>query len=573
MRKNRQHPFDPGMTPQYQFIDDGAGCQPGEFANDVDFAHPQNRNDGSRSGWAEDMQLPFHRDPQPGTQQRVRDTPQLVREPPRLVTDGPFDMPPNNPAALYSQLPYHLAEAPAFGTEVNSWGSGRGSAARPALQPAILQGSRQFGNAIYGYGVVQQRGPKLPPIGTYFHQEDRQLPGEPVCGLFGVPQAESATGIHQIFDLPISHLERASRQNHNHQGGSYPTVEQWIAGESSRPTRKRWKESFRVQDPPDEPDSVCQSVSRTIGHVSNRMRANGMVHPAPKRRRRFPSGLFDITPNAEEVFPTRKTPEGRPGQRGSQPAQKPASQLVPVWKKIEAIAQARLIAKLASGPSSSITQTAHEVFSEEQCEIILWLALHGVSSSVIARLLSVNIRKPSNFRNSSFVPGVDKLVQHFIAELATGQERTKRVDEMVEHLLQQGDRLGWSPYLLRRAVGLTTSPGDEAAQTQEVRENAVERQALFKWRNNHPGENPVQSTSGRGAREQVLAFRGLMREAMEEEMMERLGYREGTHEVERVLMKKWLLKIRELGKLPDRLVEGEDGAQSMELDETGTYSQ
>ncbi|KIW96201.1 uncharacterized protein Z519_03269 [Cladophialophora bantiana CBS 173.52] len=572
MRERRRHPSDPGMTPQYQFIDDGAGCQPGELANEVDFAHPQNCNDGSRSRWAEDMPPPFHRHPQPGTQQRVRDTPQLVREPLRLVADGPFHTRPNNPAAVYSQFPYHLPEGPAFGTEVNSGGGGRGPAAKPTLQPGFLPGSRQFGNAIFGHDAPKPQGPKLPPFRIYFHHKDGQLPGELVRRLFDVAQAESATGIHQIFDLPIVHSESASRQNRNHQGMSFPTVEQWIAGENSRPTRKRWRESFEAQDPPDEPDSVCQLATGIIDHVPTRMRANGMFHPAPKRRRRFPSGLFEITPDAEVVSPTRRTPEGKPGQRGSQPAQKPASQLVRVSRNIEAIAQARLIAKLASGPSSSITQTAHEVFSEEQCEIILWLALHGVSSSVIARLLSANIRKPSNFRNSSFVPDVNRLVQHFIAELATGQERTKRADEMVEHLLQQGDRLGWSPYLLRRAVGLTTSPGDEAARIQEVRENAVERQALLKWRNNHMGENPVESTSGRRAREQVLAFRGLMREAMEEEMLERLGYRKGTHEVEKVLMKKWLLKIRELGKLPDRLVEGEDGAHSIGLDETGTYS-
>jgi hypothetical protein len=208
-------------------------------------------------------------------------------------------------------------------------------------------------------------------------------------------------------------------------------------------------------------------------------------------------------------------------------------------------------------PNVVINVSAHQVFDEEQCDKILWLALHGIPSRAIGWL--IDIRRPASMSRPTVVASLDKLIKHFIPELAKGQGYAEEPDALVDRLLRRGDDLDWSgPYLLRRAVDFTSIPeGDVDEARKERRNNARERRALQKWVSEHD-ENPGEGTFQQRNRNAVMARRGLVRDTDEKEAaMKRFGYREGSHEAEKPLMKKWLLKIRELGKLPDRL--DEDG--------------
>ncbi|OAP58259.1 hypothetical protein AYL99_07349 [Fonsecaea erecta] len=279
-----------------------------------------------------------------------------------------------------------------------------------------------------------------------------------------------------------------------------------------------------------------------------------MVPPSPKRPRLLPRDSFEIPHYPQAVFSRPETPMGEsardsvwptPDPESPQPAELEASQPSP---------QAQAIVGPTSRPDSVTTQSAYDIFTDEQCEKILWLALHGVPSPIVARVVYRDIPKPKYDRRWQHVVDIDKKLQRLIVELATGRDKTQAADELVEHLLQQGDRLNWSPYLLQQAAGFMNTPGDEATQTQVSRNCATERIALSKWRSAHGDENAVPPSTGKSKKEN-LAFRGYIREGMEREVMEQLGYRGDSHEAERALMKKRLLEIRELGKLPARLME------------------
>ncbi|KIW24770.1 uncharacterized protein PV07_10463 [Cladophialophora immunda] len=416
-----------------------------------------------------------------------------------------------------------------------------GIATVSTIRRGVLPVDRHLASPMQGYAVPNQRGPILPPIRDESPHEDTQLPG-----------------IHQMVNLPMAHREVASVQRRKPQQEPFQTAETLFVDDRSKRTRKRRRESFESQDALEKDDPVCPSTPAILDHTSlsqDRTQPDDMAPPAPKRKYGLASGMFGIPCRSQSGSPPTQVPTEEP----TQPLTSPAPRL---GSRHSADSQATLIVKLASSPDYLITQRAHDVFNKQQCERILWLALHGVSSAAIARQVYLDIKKPkpNSIPKADVVAGTDKLVQLFIAELATGEDGTGEVDDLLEYLLQQGDRLNWSPSILRQAAGFMSISGDEATQDQELRENAAERQALSKWRCQHGGQNPVEPAYGIGRRPQMLAFRGLMREQVEQEMMEQLGYREGSHTVERELMKKWLLKIRELGKLPDRLVEAEVGA-------------
>ncbi|EXJ63839.1 hypothetical protein A1O7_00174 [Cladophialophora yegresii CBS 114405] len=216
--------------------------------------------------------------------------------------------------------------------------------------------------------------------------------------------------------------------------------------------------------------------------------------------------------------------------------------------------QGKLIVNLTNS-NIVINVSARQVFDEEQCDKILWLALHGVPSRAISWL--IDIRTPAHTSRPTLVAGIDKLIKHFIPELATGQGHVEEPDALVDRLLRRGDELDWSgPYLLRRVIDFTSIPEEDIDRARKERQkNARERRAHQKWRIQHD-EDPAEGAVQQRNQKVALALRGLARYADETEAaMEKFGYREGSHEAERPLMKKWLLKIRELGKLPDYLVE------------------
>ncbi|OAL23923.1 hypothetical protein AYO20_10835 [Fonsecaea nubica] len=545
MREYHRHPFDPGIPLAYQGLDDGSINQPEDRVSEIDLARAQLHIGGSRSGWEEAVSFPFPEHPQSPSHQSIRYKPQ-----PESVVNSPF-RPRLNTFAPHAQWSPGIGASPVFAAFVDPEDSDRGSVVVENFQHGIPFEDGHFPSVMQDHGVA---GLKLPPIRSDSGHQDTQLPG-----------------IHQILGLPMTHQKTASVHCRKHQEGPLLKAETLFVDGRSKRTHKRGRGSFEAPDAPDKAGLVCRSTPAFFNQMSptqDMMQSNDMEPSPPKRPYRLPRGMFGIPCHPPGVSPPPKTPvaepqgvplppktsiaESAPGN--IQPAQSP--------RDIGANSQAKLIVKLASRSASRITQRPHEVFSEEQCQKMLWLALHGVSRPTIARLLYNDVDKSKPFSNKTeLVAGIDKLVRLFIAELALDQDR-RGVDDMVEHLLQEGDRLDWSPYLLRQAVGVMSTSGDEATQSQEVREVALERHALSKWRSTHGGENPFQPSLGSTRRNQLQAFRGLMRESVEQEMMEQLGYQEDNHDMERALMKKWLLKIRELGKLPDRLMEAGLGAHS-----------
>ncbi|KIY00426.1 uncharacterized protein Z520_04111 [Fonsecaea multimorphosa CBS 102226] len=517
MWEYHQHPFDPGIPLPYQVIDDGAG-------------------------WFEAVPLASHQHHQPATHQRIRHPPQLQQQS-GPAAEGLVGPPLSNLFVQYHQPPQHIADPQQFGALVEPGSGGGGSATVSTFQ-----------HGIQGYGVVSRRGPKLPPIRNNLRHEDTQLPG-----------------IRRILDLPTAHLEIAPFQRCQHQEEPFSKKETLFVRGRSKRTSKRRKESFASEDALDKADSVCHAAPAVLKHPpfwQDMVRPNDTVHPPPKRQRRLPpalsptlpTGIFGKPCRLQGVPPATETPMAESVQSNVWSTPQPESQHVTRSEDIDASSQAELIVKLASKPSFLITHRAHEVFSEEHCEKILWLALHGVSSPAIGWLLSFELPKPSSSgtaKRQILQASIDKLVRCFIAELAMGQNRTTGVDEMVEHLLQQGDRLGWSRWILQKAVDFMSTAGDKAAREQASRD----RKDLVLYRINHGGQNPQPADT--------QAHRALIREPMEQKMMrEQFGYREGSHDAERKLMKKWLHKIRELGELPDRLTEAEVGTGTSEPEQT-----
>ncbi|KIW78817.1 hypothetical protein Z517_08656 [Fonsecaea pedrosoi CBS 271.37] len=560
MREYHRNPFDPGIPLTYQGLDDRGINSPEGRLGEIDLGRAQLHIGGSRSGWEEAVSFPFPEHPRSPSHQSIRYTPR-----PESVVNSPF-RPRLNSFTPHAQWSPGIGASPVSAAFVDPEDSDRGSGVVENFQHGIPFEDGDSPSAVQDHGVAGQRGLKLPPIRSGSGHQDTQLPG-----------------IHQILGLPMIHPKTASAHCRKHQEGPLLKAETLFVDGRSKRTHKRGRGSFEAPDAPYKAGLVCRSTPAFLTQMSptqDMMQSNDMEPPPPpppKRPYRLPRGMFGIPCRPPGVPPPPKTPIAEPqrvplppktpiaesAQDNIQPAQSPRTQPPESPRDIGANSQAKLIVKLASRSASHITRRPHEVFSEEQCQKMLWLALHGVSRPTIARLLYNDIDKSKPFSNKTeLVAGIDKLVRLFIAELALGQDRTSGVDDMVEHLLQEGDRLDWSPYLLRQAVGVMSTSGDEATQSQEVREVALERHALSKWRSTHGGENPFQPSLGSTRRNQMQAFRGLMRESVERKMMEQLGYREDNHDVERALMKKWLLRIRELGKLPDRLMEAELEAHS-----------
>jgi hypothetical protein len=204
-----------------------------------------------------------------------------------------------------------------------------------------------------------------------------------------------------------------------------------------------------------------------------------------------------------------------------------------------------------------ITQSARDVFNDEQCEKTLWLALHGIPSRAIAHLLTIGsdaIRPPGGKTKKQFEATLSDVVQRFIPELATGHRGKEEPDALIQHLLDRGDSLFWSPFLLKHAIDYTfISEDDGDGAKQERRRNATERKSVRGWMSKH-ADSPIVGMFPRHNKKAMAALGGVLRQASEQEIIEEyFGYRESNHDVEKVLMKEWLVKIQELGNLPDSL--------------------
>ncbi|KAJ9607068.1 hypothetical protein H2200_008140 [Cladophialophora chaetospira] len=225
--------------------------------------------------------------------------------------------------------------------------------------------------------------------------------------------------------------------------------------------------------------------------------------------------------------------------------------------------QTKTIVRLGK-PNAVIRESVREVFNDQQCDLILWLALHSIPSAAIAHSLTIAsdpVRHTGvRLNKKDFEAVLSRVVPYFIPELAAPQNGEKSPEDLVRRLLDRGDLLGWSPFFLRKAIDYTFIPNnDDTSADQERKKNAKERVAALRFK-----------AGGENSRKQMLGMGGVMREASEQEIMEEeFGYREGSHEVEEVLMKNWLLKIRGLGRLPDR---SEVGQVQMEDDALETIA-
>jgi hypothetical protein len=230
------------------------------------------------------------------------------------------------------------------------------------------------------------------------------------------------------------------------------------------------------------------------------------------------------------------------------------------WSQLDKfkLDQVKLIIKLAKYDLTTI-QIAHHVFNDVQCEKALWLALHGIPVRAIAHLLIMGsdaVKIGTRVTRKDFIPILSIVVQSCVPELAKGQEGDD-ADLLVERLLVRGDALFWSPVLLKQAVDYTfiKDVGDAKAQRTK---NAREGRLAVRWSHEHD-EGPAEKARSPNNKRAIGALDGMLRNASEQEIIEEhFGYRVDNHDVERVLMKKWLLKIRELCRMPDELDKIED---------------
>lgn len=105
---------------------------------------------------------------------------------------------------------------------------------------------------------------------------------------------------------------------------------------------------------------------------------------------------------------------------------------------------------------SVLDKSVHDVFNDEQCDKILWLALHGIPKRAVAHLLTIGgdgiTAQRAGLDKKTLIDNLSTLAQYFVPELATGQNGKEDPDVLVERLLSRGDSLYWSPFLLKHAV-------------------------------------------------------------------------------------------------------------------------
>lgn len=138
------------------------------------------------------------------------------------------------------------------------------------------------------------------------------------------------------------------------------------------------------------------------------------------------------------------------------------------------IAQGHRIIQL-SKRDATLPDSVRDVFDEDQCDTILWLALHTVPAKVIAEVTcrATTFTKPSGSAMPAFVDSVCKLIERFIPELAKGQREDENSHALVDHLVHKQDNMG-CPYLLNRALLFERYP-DEKSRVMAIQEASKQK--------------------------------------------------------------------------------------------------
>jgi hypothetical protein len=157
-------------------------------------------------------------------------------------------------------------------------------------------------------------------------------------------------------------------------------------------------------------------------------------------------------------------------------------------------------------------QSALDVFHVEDCEVTLWLLLHNVPSTIVAQLLANLFRDPghlarSQLRKGEFLKRLARAIEHFAPGLAAGMGNHKDPGNQVQHLLIRQHIFNGGRWVFRQVLKLAESC-DVLNATEDV-QSAIES---------------------------------------------RYGYCDGEDQtVERWLIRLWLEKIRQSGRLADAL--------------------
>lgn len=190
---------------------------------------------------------------------------------------------------------------------------------------------------------------------------------------------------------------------------------------------------------------------------------------------------------------------------------------------------ATFMATLAMMSVSLLPQSVVEVFTEFQCDAILWLALHGVPISAITYVVhQLDFKAP---RPVNSLSGVMNMIEHYIVELAQGQGWPEDPDMLVARLLDVSVSRCWGLFRLRMAaqyieaedLGIPMTTGRKSRN-----EEAKERNMLAKGQFGSNVSNSLRVT----------------------QLLHAFGYRDdGSDDVEFDLMRSWLLQIRRDGQL------------------------
>jgi hypothetical protein len=198
--------------------------------------------------------------------------------------------------------------------------------------------------------------------------------------------------------------------------------------------------------------------------------------------------------------------------------------------------------------AQGITISVREVFDEEMREKVLWLALHGIPISAYVHLLK--FPQPKNIRQRIMLTRLGQVIDHFIPELAQAAIVGEDADAVVQHLLDRSEQSQWgSSWMLKKALQKMT-----LSDTEQKR-RVLDEKAHIKWLQINGTKLPNSPNTFRSPRkEETEAYRGMMADTQElTDIKKKFGYVEGDQKLEKDLMKKWLLKIRELGHMPTSL--------------------
>ncbi|KAL2395235.1 hypothetical protein ABEF93_002530 [Exophiala dermatitidis] len=216
-----------------------------------------------------------------------------------------------------------------------------------------------------------------------------------------------------------------------------------------------------------------------------------------------------------------------------------------------------------------------EVFTDEVCDLILWLALHGLQAREMAWVVKLKVPRPvgdkasERITEAQHVLNLERTINHYIKDLlfqgdgdegegdgesgdadttmdVEQRDADKEADDLVSRLIGRDEALNWSPYYLEKAIDyIATETGgiDPIVQSRKLAEEGL---ALARWRARHPGQDPRPGM--RYDKDYQAARRAWGREEPRRQALEATGYREdGSRAAERVLMKRWLLKMRQEG--------------------------